>query len=71
LPEGVVLKDLGEGGLKDLVRAEHVYQLVASDLPADFPPLKSLDDMARIGKLSNNDWQEVRSRVQAAVGACK
>src|SRR5207253_2861242 len=43
LPPGTELKDLGEGGLKDLVRAEHVYQLIAPDLPAHFPPLKSLD----------------------------
>src|SRR5262249_30292115 len=26
-----------------LARPEHVFQLVAPDLPADFPPLKSLD----------------------------
>lgn len=43
LPPDTDLKDLGEGGLKDLVRSEHVYQLVAPGLPADFPPLKSLD----------------------------
>jgi class 3 adenylate cyclase len=43
LPAGVDLIDLGEGGLKDLLRAEHVYQLVAPDLPSSFPPLKSLD----------------------------
>ena len=43
LPQGAVLKDLGEGGLKDLVRAERVYQVLAPDLPQDFPPLKSLD----------------------------
>jgi hypothetical protein len=28
--------------LKDLVRPEHVFQVVAPDLPIDFPPLKSL-----------------------------
>lgn len=43
LPEGVVLKDMGERRLRDLIRAEHVYQVVASDLPADFPPMKTLD----------------------------
>jgi WD40 repeat protein/class 3 adenylate cyclase len=43
LPEGVALKDLGEGGLKDLVKSEHIYQIVAPDLPSDFPPLKSVD----------------------------
>jgi predicted ATPase/class 3 adenylate cyclase len=43
LPEGLSLLDLGEHRLKDLVRAEHIYQLVVPDLPAEFPPLKSLD----------------------------
>src|SRR5919204_250102 len=43
LPQGALLKDLGEGGLKDLVQPEHVYQLVVGDLPSAFPSLKSLD----------------------------
>jgi WD40 repeat protein/class 3 adenylate cyclase len=43
LPSGTSLKDLGEGGLKDLSRAEHVYQVVAPDLPSDFPPLRTFD----------------------------
>ena len=43
LPAGASLRDLGEHSLKDLARAEHVYQLVHPDLPAEFPPLKSLN----------------------------
>jgi len=43
LPPGVTLRDLGEHRLKDLRRAKHLYQLVIAGLPADFPPLKSLD----------------------------
>ncbi len=43
VPEGAGLRDLGEHRLKDLVRAERVFQLVAPGLPADFPPLKTLD----------------------------
>jgi predicted ATPase/class 3 adenylate cyclase len=43
LPEGASLRDMGERRLKDLVRPEHVYELVSADLPADFPPLKTLD----------------------------
>jgi predicted ATPase/class 3 adenylate cyclase len=43
LPEGASLRDLGEHRLKDLTRAEHVFQLVPADLPADFPPLATLD----------------------------
>jgi predicted ATPase/class 3 adenylate cyclase len=41
--QGVALKDMGERRLRDLIRAEHVYQAVIPDLPADFPPLKTLD----------------------------
>ena len=42
VPE-MTLRDLGERRLKDLIRPEHVYQLVAPGLPANFPPLNSLD----------------------------
>ncbi len=42
LPDGVSLRDLGEQRLKDLTRPEHIYQITASDLPLDFPPLHSL-----------------------------
>jgi predicted ATPase/class 3 adenylate cyclase len=43
LPAGVALRDLGEHRLKDLIRSEHIFQLGHPDLPADFPPLRSLD----------------------------
>ncbi len=42
-PEGVALRDLGERSLKDLTQPERLFQLVTSDLPADFPPLNTLD----------------------------
>ena len=42
LPAGVTVKDLGEHALKDLLRPEHVFQLTLSDLPGEFPALKSL-----------------------------
>ncbi len=35
--------DLGERRLEDLLQPEHVWQLSVAGLPADFPPLKSLD----------------------------
>jgi predicted ATPase/class 3 adenylate cyclase/DNA-binding CsgD family transcriptional regulator len=44
LPEGASLLDLGEHRLKDLQRPAHLYQLVIVDLPADFPPLKTLNN---------------------------
>jgi predicted ATPase len=43
LPEETGLRDLGERRLKDLFRPEHVFQITAYGLPAEFPPLKTLD----------------------------
>jgi predicted ATPase/class 3 adenylate cyclase len=43
LPAGVTLRDLGAHRLKDLQQPERLTQLVLPDLPADFPPLKTLD----------------------------
>ncbi|MCI0398525.1 MAG: tetratricopeptide repeat protein [Chloroflexi bacterium] len=43
LPFGVSLLELGEHRLKDLLRPEHLYQLVIPGLTADFPPLRSLE----------------------------
>jgi predicted ATPase/class 3 adenylate cyclase len=45
LPSQASLRDLGEHRLKDLARPEYVYQLLAPDLVADFPPLRSLDSL--------------------------
>jgi predicted ATPase/class 3 adenylate cyclase len=41
LPLGVDLKDLGEHKVKGMVIPEHLYQVVAADLPQDFPPLRT------------------------------
>jgi len=43
LPSEVALHDLGEHRLKDLSRPEHIFQLDAPDLMADFPPLRTLE----------------------------
>ena len=43
MPEGVTLRDMGERRLKDMIRPEHIYQLVIAYLPTDFPPIKTLD----------------------------
>src|SRR5205814_6667820 len=43
LPAGVELHDLGAHRLKDLTRPEEIFQLVIPELPATFPPLKTLD----------------------------
>ena len=43
LPPEAGLKDLGVHRLHDLASPEQVYQVLSPNLPADFPPLKSLD----------------------------
>ena len=43
LPPRAYLLDQGEHRLKDLTRPERVFQVVADDLPREFPPLVSLD----------------------------
>jgi predicted ATPase/class 3 adenylate cyclase len=47
LPEGASLRDLGEHRLKDLLQPERIAQLLLPGLPADFPPLRSLDRHAQ------------------------
>ena len=43
MPTGVTLRDLGMHQLKDLPEPERIFQVVSAELPADFPPLRSLD----------------------------
>ena len=43
LPAVTTLRDLGEHRLKDLFRPERVFQLLAPELPSEFPPLRTLD----------------------------
>jgi predicted ATPase/class 3 adenylate cyclase len=42
LPAGMSLAELGEHRLKDLFRPERVFQLATSDMPSEFPPLRTL-----------------------------
>ncbi len=42
MPNGISLQDLGIHQLKNLIHPEHIFQVVVPDLPAAFPPLKSL-----------------------------
>jgi predicted ATPase/class 3 adenylate cyclase len=42
--EQVELRDLGLHRLKDLGRAEHVFQVTAPGLATDFPPLRTLEN---------------------------
>jgi class 3 adenylate cyclase len=43
LIDGLSLRDLGAHRLKGLPRPERIFQLIILDLPADFPPLQSLN----------------------------
>lgn len=42
LPDGTFLQDRGSHRLRDLSEPERVFQLCHPDLPAEFPPLRSL-----------------------------
>lgn len=42
LAEDMSLRDVGEYHLKDLGHPRHLFQLVISGLPADFPPPRAL-----------------------------
>ena len=42
-PDGAALRPLGSHRLQDLARPETVFQLLHPSLPADFPPLRSLE----------------------------
>jgi predicted ATPase/class 3 adenylate cyclase len=42
-PEGVGMLDLGEHRMKDLTAPVRIYQVTHPDLPAEFPPLASLN----------------------------
>lgn len=44
LPPQTSTLDLGEHRLRDLTRPEHIFQVMAPDLPTEFPPLKTLDN---------------------------
>jgi serine/threonine-protein kinase len=43
LPEGVGLRDMGEHRLRDLKERERIFQVMAPDLPSEFPLLKTLE----------------------------
>ena len=57
LPENVSLRDLGTVRLRDLSSSEHIYQLLHTQLRADFPALRSLENTP------NNLTQQLNSFV--------
>ncbi|MDF2439707.1 MAG: hypothetical protein JWN98_691 [Abditibacteriota bacterium] len=46
LVQGCELRDMGEHRLKNLPRPEHIFQLSIDGLPAEFPPLRTLDNLS-------------------------
>ncbi len=58
LPEGVSLRDLGQYHLRDLPGPKHLFQLVISGLPADFPPLRN----------SNNQFHNLPVQLTSLIG---
>jgi predicted ATPase/class 3 adenylate cyclase len=73
LPSDVSLRDLGEHRLKDLVRSEHIFQLMHPNLPSEFPSLRSLDSYPNnlpiqltsfIGR--ENELNEAKKRLASA-----
>jgi class 3 adenylate cyclase len=40
IPPGVALRDLGRYALRDIARPEHLFEVVADDVAADFPSLR-------------------------------
>ena len=44
LPPDVEVRDMGERRLRSITRPQRIYQILAAGLPAQFPPLKTLDD---------------------------
>jgi predicted ATPase/class 3 adenylate cyclase len=45
LPDGITLRDMQENRLKGLLNPEHLWQVVVADLPQDFPPLATLNNI--------------------------
>jgi class 3 adenylate cyclase/streptogramin lyase len=66
--DGAALRDLGPQRLKDLNRPVRLYQLVAPDLPADFPPLRTAEGAADAGPFTGRE-QELAEAAEIAVGA--
>jgi predicted ATPase/class 3 adenylate cyclase len=73
LPQGVTLRDMGEHRLKGLLNPEHLWQVVAPDLPQSFPRLQTLSTIPSNLPVALNrfvgrahELQEVKDRLAQA-----
>ena len=66
LPDGARLRDLGIHPLKDLGRPEQIFQLLHPALPADFPPLRSLQNPALLNNLPQQPTSFIGREMQVA-----
>lgn len=48
LPEGVLVRDLGEHRLKDLDQPEHLAQLIIAGLDRDFPAIRTVESPSNL-----------------------
>jgi YVTN family beta-propeller protein len=69
LPDDVRVRNLGEHRLKDLDRPERLFQLEIEGLPADFPPLKTLESQPEQATPFERREEELARAAQAAVAA--
>jgi predicted ATPase/class 3 adenylate cyclase len=66
---GVELLDLGDHNLRDLTRAERVFQVVADGLTRDFPRLHSLDSLPGNLPLQTTSFVGRHAELEAIAGA--
>ena len=59
---GASLRDLGEHRLKDLLRAERIFELVLPDVPAEFPPLPTLEALPAAPAAGQSPLAHLRAR---------
>ncbi len=71
MPAGITMTDLGEHRLKDLTRAEHVYQLNHDDPPDTFPPLLSLNQARHNLPIQTSSFIGRESELEALVAAVR
>ncbi len=64
LPEGAVMRDLGEAQLKD-VQHERIFELALADGPVEFPPLKTVSSERKTQ--ANELAREIERRVHEQI----